>query len=55
MLTPEAVPREPPVAHMKPQSKLCIGHRPSQRPCAIAGPHTAMLTRTTMSCDWTGA
>ena len=53
MLTPEAVPRQPSVANMKPPSKFCVGHGPSQRPCTIAGPHTPMLTRTAMSCDWT--
>ena len=51
MLSPEAVPRQPSVANMKPQSKFCVGHRPSQRPCTIARPHMPMLTRTAMSCD----
>jgi hypothetical protein len=54
MLTSESVPRQTPVANLKPQAKFRVGHRPSQRACAIAGPHTPMLTRTNTRCDGTG-
>jgi hypothetical protein len=51
MLAPEAVSRQPSVANMKPQSKFCVGHRPSQRPCTIARPHMPTLTWKAMRCD----
>ncbi len=44
MLSSESVSSQTPVANMKPQSKLRVGHGPSQCPCAIARPHTPMLT-----------
>ena len=43
MLTSEPVSSQAPVANMKPQPKLGVGHGPSQRTCAIAGPHAPML------------
>ena len=54
MLTSESVPRQASVANMKPQAKFGVSHRPSQRACAITGPHTPMLTLTNTRCDWTG-
>ena len=54
MLTSESVPRQASIPNLKPPAKFGVSHRPSQRACAITGPHTPMLTRTNTRCDWTG-